>query len=228
MNKIINGKYMRRIAINFRQIVRKMTLLVILLASLFTLMSCDSKIRDININGTYYGTGTMGYEAVVENGTITIYNTSFFNKEVYWYGTCHANELNADNKLISQRLEREKSRSFYDDFFGNSFFGRSMNESRASEKEILFTEDSLTFVYDFSGMAVSQVTLYKETNKKRQNDSNAIEVPETETYEPYVIPRDDNRNKPNDENKGNKNDETTKGSDDDSSVVLPEGDVYSL
>ena len=79
----------------------KILKLIFLLLLTFLLVSCDSKIRDININGNYYGIGAMSYEAVVEKGTITIYSTSFFNKEVYWYGTCHADELDEENKLFS-------------------------------------------------------------------------------------------------------------------------------
>lgn len=149
--------------------------------TLLTLTSCESKINSININGKYYGTSAMTFEAIVEKGTITIYNTSFMRKEVYWYGTCHQSDLNEENILMSERLEHEssKNRSFFD-------MG-SMNESKASKREIFFTEDSLTFVYDFSGMAVNQVTLYKEISKKRKNDSSADMVPETETY-PYIEP----------------------------------------
>lgn len=159
----------------------KRILIVLIMLSLASfIFSCDSKIRNININGTYVGTSAMGYEAVVEKGTITIYSTSFFEKEIYWYGTCHANELDEENKLISKRIERERKR----DIFGFGFgFSSGINESRAREKVILFTEDSLTFIYDFSGMSVSQVTLYKENAKRKKpnNDSNAEKLPEIET-----------------------------------------------
>lgn len=211
----------------------KILKLIFLLLLTFVLVSCDSKIRDININGNYYGTGAMSYEAVVEKGTITIYSTSFFNKEVYWYGTCHADELDEENKLISKRIEKEDDNGIYDDIFGFRFFRNNLNESRASEKEILFTENSLTFIYDFSGMSVSQVTLYKEDNKKTKNDSNAIEVPETETYEPYIVPRADEKkdNKKNDDKKkddSKQQDEKNDKNNNSNDIVLPEGDIYNL
>ena len=165
--------------------------------------------------------GAMSYEAVVEKGTITIYSTNFFEKDVYWYGTCHADELDAENKLISKKIEREEERDFFDDFFGRGMLNNHFNESTAYEKEILFTEDSLTFAYDFGGMIVNQVTLYKENNKRPQNDSNAIGNGETETYEPYVIPRDET--KPHNDSDENKKDD--KQNED---IVLPEGDIFSL
>lgn len=176
---------------------------LMLIVATFTLSACESKINTININGTYYGVGTMQFEAVVEAGTITIYNTSFFRKEVYWYGTCHQNELDKENKLMSERLEHESNRR-------RSFFDiGGLNESRASKREILFTEDSLTFVYDFSGMAMNQVTLYKDTaKKKRSNDSNADQIPETETY-PYIEPSQERPTNPApfDPNQSDLNDE---------------------
>ena len=186
-----------------KNISKKIKLLVITLVSILLLVSCDSKISKINIHGTYKGTGIMNYEAVVEDGTITIYSTSFFEKEVYWYGTCHADDLDENNILVSKKLERERNRSW----FG---FGSGMNESYASEKKIKFTEDSLTFVYDFSGMSVSEVTLYKETTKRPKNNSNADELPETETY-PYIAPVPE-----------------TKESEKESDIAVPSGDVYSL
>lgn len=153
-----------------KNLYKKIKLLTITLASILLLASCDSKISKINIHGTYKGTGIMNYEAVVEDGTITIYSTSFFEKDIYWYGTCIANEMNENNIIVSRRLATNDEY----DFFGFGF--GSMNRSRATEKEILFTDDSLTFIYDMSGMAVQRVTLQKEgANKKKYNefDSNA-------------------------------------------------------
>ena len=148
--------------------IKKLKLTIIMLISAMILVSCGSGVSRININGTYVGTGVMSYEAVVEDGTITIYSTSFFERETYWYGTCISSEMNEENIVISRRLATN------DDY---SFFGfGSMNKSRASEKEILFTNDSLTFIYDMAGMAVQRVTLQKvEASRKRYNefDSNA-------------------------------------------------------
>ena len=148
--------------------IKKLKLTIIMLISAMILASCGSSVSRININGTYAGAGMMSYEAVVDDGTITIYSTSFFEREVYWYGTCISSEMNEDNIIISRRLATN------DDY---SFFGfGSMNRSRASEKEILFTNDSLTFIYDMAGMAVQRVTLQKiEASKRRYNefDSNA-------------------------------------------------------
>ncbi len=107
----------------------------------------------------------MGYEAVVEDGTIAIYSTSFFDRELYWYGTCNAHELNDQNIIVSKRLATDQDNSFFG--FG---FGFGMNRSRASEREILFTEDSLTFVYDVAGMAMNNVTLYKTDAGKKKVD----------------------------------------------------------
>ena len=148
---------------------------VITLVSLITfsilLFACNSRINRINIHGTYRSYDMMGYEAIVENGTIAIYNTSFFEKELYWYGTCNANEMNEENIIVSKRLETGRDNSW----FGFSF-GFGMNRSRVAEREILFTEDSLTFIYDMSGMAINRVTLYKDGSKERKGgayDSNA-------------------------------------------------------
>ena len=119
---------------------------ILSLAAALLLFACDSKINRINIHGTYKGGGISSYEAVVDAGTITIYSTSFFERTVYWYGTCNSQELDENNKLISRRLDTGSSNNWFSFDFG---FGRS----GANEKEILFTENSLTFIYDMSGMA---------------------------------------------------------------------------
>lgn len=167
-------------------IIKKRIFLLTLVTML--LFACSSKIRRINIHGTYKGTGMMGYEAKVEAGTIIIYSTSFFEKSVYWYGTCNANELDENNKLISKRLDTGRSNSWFSFDFG-------LNKSGMSEKEILFTEDSLTFIYDMSGMAINQITLYKEGDQKKYNefDSNAEKADpnyvEPSQPLPHEIPR---------------------------------------
>ena len=130
---------------------KKRIMLFIVAATL--LFACNSKIKRINIHGTYRGAGMMGYEAVVDAGTITIYSTSFFEKTVYWYGTCNSYELDSDNKLISKKLDTGRSNSWFSFDFG-------MDRSGVTEKEILFTDNSLTFIYDMGGMAINQVTLY--------------------------------------------------------------------
>lgn len=170
-----------------------------ILFALLTLFSCESKINNINIHGTYKSSGTMGYEAIVDNGTITIYSVTPFDKSVYWYGTCESDKLDENNKLISKRLqtERERNNSIFDFGFGFDFdMGLGMNKSGAREKEILFTKDSLTFIYDMSGMDISQETLYKENSIKRksnENDSNAEKADpnyvEPSKPLPHEIPR---------------------------------------
>lgn len=165
--------YMRKIFKKLNSIFVAFTLI----CATFLFTSCESKINNININGVYTGTGGFVDKAIVENGTITIYSMSVFEPEVYWYGTCHQSDLNEKNILISERIESEgnRSRSIFD--FGG------LNRSRVREREILFTENSLTFVYDMNGMSVNQITLYKENVGKRKNDSNADELPHPETYE---------------------------------------------
>lgn len=162
-------------------------IITILMATTF-LFACGSKISRINIHGTYHGVGISSYEAVVDAGTITIYSTSFFDKTVYWYGTCEASELDENNKIISKRIETEKRNSWFSFDFG-------MEKSGVSEKEIYFTEDSLTFVYDMAGMSIHQITLYKDEAKKKYNeyDSNAEKADpnyvEPSKPLPHEIPR---------------------------------------
>lgn len=162
--------------------------LIVFFSALLLLVACTSKIKRINIHGTYKGGGISSYEAVVDAGTITIYSISFFEKTVYWYGTCNSWELDNNNKLISRRLDTGRGNSWFSFDFG---FGKS----GASEKEILFTEDSLTFIYDMSGMAINQVTLYKEGAQKKYNefDSNAEKADpnyvEPSKPLPHEIPR---------------------------------------
>ncbi len=197
--------------------VKKIILIVALLYSIVIATSCGSKISRININGTYKGAGIMNYEAEVSDGTITIYSTSFFEREVYWYGTCISSEMNEDNIILSRRLETNDDYNFFGFGFG------SMNKSRASEKEILFTEDSLTFIYDMSGMAVQRVTLTKQgASKKRYNeyDSNAEKA--DPNYKDPTIPLPP----PPGQTERPTEPPTTKAPNND--IVLPEGDNYSL
>lgn len=174
---------------------------------MITLCACESKIGRINIHGTYKSNSMMGYEAEVDKGTITIYSISPFEKNIYWYGTCNASELDKDNKIISKRLEIENNRNWFFSDFG-------MGRSGAREKEILFTENSLTFIYDMSGMAINQVTLYKESSKRKNSefDSNAERLPETIPIIPYEIPNE----KPGESETGKQNE------------TLPKGEDYSL
>lgn len=171
-----------------KRTIKKLIAIGILIISLIILFACDSKINRINIHGTYRGSGISSYEAVVDDGTITIYSISFFDKSVYWYGTCNSQELDENNKLISKRLDTGRSNSWFNFDFG---FGKS----GASEKEIQFTENSLTFIYDMSGMAINQVTLYKDEVKKKYNeyDSNAEKADpnyvEPSKPLPHEIPR---------------------------------------
>ena len=162
-----------------KHIIIKYTLLITCLMFVITLAACESKINSLNIHGTYVSNGMMGYEAIVENGTITIYSITPFERSLYWHGTCNASELDKDNKLISRRIETESDRNWFFSDFG------SMGKSRMSSKEILFTDTSLTFIYDMSGISVSQETLYKKIEEKHYNgfDSNA-ETP----YPGYVVP----------------------------------------
>ena len=181
------------------------------------LFACDSKINRINIHGTYKGGGISSYEAVVDAGTITIYSTSFFERTVYWYGTCNSQELDENNKLISRRLDSGRSNNWFSFDFG-------FEKSGASEKEILFTENSLTFIYDMSGMAINQVTLYKEGAQKKYNeyDSNAEKADpnyvEPSKPLPHEIPRGQEvpTEPPTEKPTENPN------------VTVPEGNNYSL
>lgn len=194
----------------------KKRIFLLTLVTMF-LFACSSKIRRINIHGTYKGTGMMGYEAKVEAGTITIYSTSFFEKSVYWYGTCNANELDENNKLISKRLDTGRSNSWFSFDFG-------LNKSGMSEKEILFTEDSLTFIYDMSGMAINQITLYKEGGQKKYNefDSNAEKADpnyvEPSQPLPHEIPRGQEA----------PTEAPTEKPTENPNVTVPEGNNYSL
>ena len=192
---------------------KKILSISFIVSMLILLSSCDSKIRRININGTYIGNSPMGYEAVVEAGTITIYSTSFFEKNIYWYGTCHANELDENYKLVSKRLETNERRSIFD-------FGSSLNRSMVSEREILFTEDSLTFVYDFSGMAVERVTLYKQNTGKRKSeyDSNADKLDPN-----YVDPTLPTPGPP-----GQTTEKPTEKPKEESKDIVPSEDLFSL
>lgn len=191
---------------------------IALLAAALLLFACDSKINRINIHGTYKGGGISSYEAVVDAGTITIYSISFFEKTVYWYGTCNSQELDENNKLISKRLDTGRSDSWFSFDFG---FGKS----GASEKEILFTENSLTFIYDMRGMAINQVTLYKEGAQKKYNefDSNAEKADpnyvEPSKPLPHEIPR--GQEAPTTEAPTEKPTENP-------NVVVPGGNNYSL
>lgn len=171
----------RRKENRLKQILKKITSIIAVLVLMALATSCGSKISRININGTYKGSGIMGYEAVVTDGTITIYSTSFFEREVFWYGTCISSEMNEENIILSRRLATNDEYSF----FG---FG-SMNRSGASEKEILFTENSLTFIYDMAGMAVQRVTLQKvEAARKRYNDYDSNAEKADPNYKDPTIP----------------------------------------
>ena len=157
----------------------------------------------------------MGYEAVVDAGTITIYSTSFFNKSVYWYGTCNTYELDDDYKLISKKLETEKNNSWFSFDFG-------INKSGLIEKEIQFTENSLTFIYDIGGMSINQVTLYKEESEKKggEFDSNA------EKADPnYVEP---SKPLPHEIPRGQEAPTTEAPTTEAPKEVMPEGNNYSL
>ena len=63
--------------------------MIAIISSVVLCVACNSKVSRINIHGTYKGTGVMSYEAVVENGTITIYSNSFF---VVWHMQCKRDE----------------------------------------------------------------------------------------------------------------------------------------
>ena len=198
--------------------IKKKNKKFLIIAMIVLLFACDSKIKKINIHGTYKGTGMMGYEAVVDAGTITIYSTSFFEKSVYWYGTCNSYELDSDNKLISKKLDTGRSNSWFSFDFG-------MDRSGVTEKEILFTENSLTFIYDMGGMAINQVTLYKEGSDKKHSefDSNAEKADpnyvEPSKPLPHEIPR--GQEAPTTEAPTEKPTENP-------NVIVPEGNNYSL
>ena len=186
------------------------------------LTSCDSGVKRLNINGTYTGQGMMGYEAIVEDGVITIYTTSFFEKNVYWYGTCNASDLNSDNILVSRKLARQRQ----DDYFGFGFgFGSSIHESGETEKQIQFTDETLTFIYDLSGMAINQVTLYKVNAEKQGGgfDSNADKV-EPNYKEPTIDlppPPGQTKEKPTEA-------PTEKPTEKKDDIIMPEGPEYTL
>lgn len=202
--------------LKFIKMLKSIIITIITLMVVMLLASCDSKVSQINIHGTYRGTGMMSYEAIVENGTITIYSTSFFEKEIYWYGTCNANEMNADNIILSKRLATEADNSFFGFGFG------SMNRSRVSEREILFTNDSLTFVYDMAGMAVQRVTLQKVgASKKKYNEFDSDAEKADPNYQPPTIPLPPppGQTRPTEP-------PTTEAPTED--IVLPEGDNYNL
>lgn len=191
--------------------------MILIVMSLVLLASCESRVSRINIHGTYKGTGLMNYEAIVENGTITIYSTSFFEKELYWYGTCIASEMNEENIIVSRRLAT-------DDEYGIFGFGfGSMNRSRVSEREILFTNESLTFVYDMAGMAVQKVTLQKVgAEKKKYNEYNSDADKADPNYKDPTIPLPP---PPGQTERPTEPPTTEQPRNDD---VIPEGDTYSL
>lgn len=198
-----------------KNVFKKIILAMSLIAILASLFACNSKIKKINIHGTYKGTGMNAYEAVVDEGTITIYSTSFFSRDVYWYGTCNSYELDENNTLISKKLDTGRNRGFFSFDFG-------MDKSGMTEKEIVFTEDSLTFIYDMSGMAINRVTLYKEESQKKGNefDSNA------EKADPnYVEP---SKPLPHEIPRGETVPPTTEAETETETKALPEGDNYSL
>ena len=94
-----------------------------------------------------------------------------------------------------------------------------------TEKEILFTENSLTFIYDMGGMAINQVTLYKEGSDKKHSefDSNAEKADpnyvEPSKPLPHEIPR--GQEAPTTEAPTEKPTENP-------NVTVPEGNNYSL
>ena len=198
-----------------KSILKKVIIALIVVSSVL-LVSCESRVSRINIHGTYKGTGMMSYEAIVENGTITIYSTSFFEKEIYWYGTCIASEMNEENIIVSRRLATNDDYGFFGFGFG------SMNRSRVSEREILFTNDSLTFVYDMAGMAVQRVTLQKvDASKKKYNEFDSDAEKADPNYQPPTIPLPPppGQTKPTEP-------PTTEAPTED--IILPEGDNYTL
>lgn len=172
------------------QLKKAILILVVMILLLILFCSCDSKINRINIVGTYRNDSVMGYEAVVENGTITIYSLSPFRKEIYWYGTC--NPMNNGDKdkieVVSEKIDRGNN-----GFFGGfGSFGSFGNESGALQKTIVFYEDSLVFVYDMGGFNVRKEKLYK-LEDKTANDSNAEKLPETIPRETIPTPNDETK-----------------------------------
>ena len=198
---------------------------IVTLVSLLLLTSCGG-VRQLNIDGNYVGQGMMGYEAVVKDGEITIYSTSFFNREVYWHGTCNVNELDDKNMLISRRIDQSRN----NDPFGFGFgFGFGMNTSGAREKQIAFTDKTLTFVYDMSGMSINQVTLYKQNIERQFGDfdSNAEKV-DPNYKEPTIdLPPPPGQTKERqEETQTEQSTEATTEKNDD--IILPEGQEFSL
>ena len=179
---------------NMKNINKKiLKIFITLYLTIVFLCACDSNINRINIVGTYRNDSMMGYEAVVQNNTITIYSITPFRKEIYWYGTC--TPLNSGEKdkveVLSERIDRGT-----DNFFGA--FGGFSNGSGATQKNIVFYEDSLVFVYDMGGFNVREERLYK-LEEKTANDSNAKKLPETIPRE--TIPMPDDKTKPSEEKK---------------------------
>ena len=175
---------------SLNQLKKAILILVAMILLLILFCSCDSKINRINIVGTYRNDSVMGYEAVVENGTITIYSLSPFRKEIYWYGTC--NPMNNGDKdkieVVSEKIDRGNN-GFFDGFGSFGSFG---NESGALQKTIVFYEDSLVFVYDMGGFNVREEKLYK-LEDKTANDSNAEKLPETIPRETIPTPNDETK-----------------------------------
>ena len=175
---------------SLNQLKKAILILVAMILLLILFCSCDSKINKINIVGTYRNDSVMGYEAVVENGTITIYSLSPFRKEIYWYGTC--NPMNNGDKdkieVVSEKIDRGNN-GFFDGFGSFGSFG---NESGALQKTIVFYEDSLVFVYDMGGFNVREEKLYK-LEDKTANDSNAEKLPETIPRETIPTPNDETK-----------------------------------
>ena len=167
-------------------IIRKNKILFLITALLLILTSCVGRSHRINILGTYRNDSMMGYEAVVSNGTISIYSITPFKRELYWYGTCIENEKQKDNKIIIISEKIDTGRNY--DFFGG--FGSFNNESQSLKKAITFYYDSLEFYYDVVGFNVRKEKLYK-VDTKHSNDSNAEKIPE-------LIPSDENNNQQGD------------------------------
>ena len=100
-----------------------------------------------------------------------------------------------------------------------------MDRSGVTEKEILFTDSSLTFIYDMGGMAINQVTLYKEGGDKKHSefDSNAEKADpnyvEPSKPLPHEIPR--GQEAPTTE-------APTEAPTENPNVTVPEGNNYSL
>ena len=210
-------------SLKLKRIVKK---IIAALVSMSLLTSCGGGTRRLSIDGNYVGQGMMGDEAVVKDGEITIYSTSFFSREVYWHGTCNVYELDENNMLISKRLEQTRS----NDPFGFGFgFGFGMNISGAREKQIAFTDKTLTFVYDMSGMSINQVTLYKQNVEKEFGDfdSNAEKV-DPNYKEPSIDlppPPGQTKEKPVEPPAEKSTEATTEKNE---GIILPEGEEFSL